>query len=576
MHCFSGDHLLVFDPFGLTRVTLPGKVKHNKKVNGEFLVQNGPLLVGHSNVSKRRFAMTVPELEILPVENWNYNLTYGQAMAVTPAGLPFEVLDNELVIYGMDGKQRSRVKQPKGKLLPRIDFGPQLPAASTHWSASVAMGPDGSFVVFADGRLVGGKLSAGKTAAITEAWSAPAGRPQGQLRLRAGAFGAFVSAFHAAQGKAICALISGGKVVRETVECIAPVDFDGTNIVYQASTTEVCRKPIGGGELERFGLPKSAVGIGQVMGDGDRLLYLTPDHERIQDLVNDEVVVRGLPDAERATRAKLLAFVGKFHAPASAANLDLRLAALRPPAYGEGARPQWRWDEGDQSVLRACVVGNLLDESRADRALSASSYSPPTNLGPVTEASMQRMFDAIDAHRLDLLAGVGMLESALESYWDPRKRGRKKPLFEKRAAQMLLWALVESRGARRQPPLAAKARKWAARPLTAEVLIEKIDPKQRWSRRGFDDCQTAFAWVVLDYLEDRALKVFLDWFIERPSGMVDSNMHIVGKPAAAMLSAFPRTKKPLLDHLKKTAAGKNTKQAEKASSLQSSIDFELG
>jgi hypothetical protein len=158
MHSFSGDHLLVFDPFGLTRVTLPGRVKHNKKVNGEFLVQNGPLLVGHSNVSNRRFAMTVPELKILAVENWNYNLAYGEAMAVTPAGLPFEVLDNELVIYGMDGKQRSRVKQPKGKLLPRIDFGPQLSAASTHWSASVAMGPDGSFVVFADGRLVGGKL----------------------------------------------------------------------------------------------------------------------------------------------------------------------------------------------------------------------------------------------------------------------------------------------------------------------------------------------------------------------------------------------------------------------------------
>ncbi len=89
MHSFSDNHLVVMDPFGLTRltrVTLPNKVKTNKKVNGEFVVANGKLLIGHSNVGNQGFAMTVPELKVISVAK----VWYSASWAVTPAGLPIE------------------------------------------------------------------------------------------------------------------------------------------------------------------------------------------------------------------------------------------------------------------------------------------------------------------------------------------------------------------------------------------------------------------------------------------------------------------------------------------------------
>src|SRR6187401_844992 len=112
MHAFVDDHLIVFDAFGLTRIGLSpsGEVKHNKKVVGEFMVQNGSLLVAHSHVSNNRFAMTVPDLKVVPIDDkWNYNLTYGTAIGVTADGLPFEVSGHTLVVYGLDGEQRARV-----------------------------------------------------------------------------------------------------------------------------------------------------------------------------------------------------------------------------------------------------------------------------------------------------------------------------------------------------------------------------------------------------------------------------------------------------------------------------------
>src|SRR5204862_5528615 len=108
----------------------------------------------------------------------------------------------------------------------------------------------------------------------------------------------------------------------------------------------------------------------------------------------DDVFERGLPEGERANRTKVLAFVERFREAANAANLGVRVSALRPPAYGDGPRPDWGWNEGDQSLLRTCVIGNLLARSYEDRDLSAGSYSPPTHLAPVTEADVERMFAA--------------------------------------------------------------------------------------------------------------------------------------------------------------------------------------
>ena len=572
MHAFVDQTLIVFDAFGLTRIT-GGKAKHNKKVVGEFLVANGSLLIGHSEVSNNRFAMTVPDLKVVPVDDkWNYNLTYGTAIGVTPAGLPFEAQAASLVIYKLDGKQLASVDIAPKKLKASIDFGPTSAPDNYAHSATVAMGPDGTFVIFGDGQIVGGKLTGGKKPVVEGGWTVPTARTQGQLRLRAGAFGAFISSFHPAHGKAYCALVAAGKVQAQVVECIAPVDFDGTRIAYQVSPTEVHRRPFGG-EPDRITLPKSAAGVGEVMADGDRLMFVTGDHEQVRDLINDEVIERGLPENEKAARKKVLAFMETFRAPAAAANLDLRLKALRPPAYGMGPRPDYGWNAGDQSLVPSCVIGNFLARSFADRELSAGSWSNMTSITAVTLADVERSFEVVDKYELDFLAGLSMLESPLENHWDMRFGGgnkKPKPILDKPAGRALLWAIIECLGATKQPKLAGRG--WDKRELTPATLIAKIDPAtDKWRRGDHSHAQKAAHLIAFDYFEEETLPVVIDWLVTRPSGMVDANMHIHGDLAKALVRVYPKTKSGLDKAIAAVIAGKDPEKAQKATYLQSML-----
>ncbi len=541
MHTFVDDALIVFDPFGLTRLTLStGKSKHNKKVVGRFLAHNGALLVGHSVVSNNRFAMTVPDMKVVPISSWNTDLTYSTAVGVTPDGLPFTVKQTLLSFYGLDGKALGTATLDKPTKLKGIDLGPALPVVQGA-NTQVATGPDGTFVVFDATGLHGGRLtgtkkkrtgSGAKAPTIEETWTMPLARPQGVVHLRAGTFGAFVSVFHPAQGKAYCALIAGGKVAREVVDCLGSADFDGTRIVYQAALGEVHRKAFGGG-VERIELP--AKGIGDVMASGDHLFLLSTDGESISDLVNDETHVRGLPDAERPNRKKIRAFLDKLRPAANAANLTLKLEALEPPSYGGGPRPKWSWDAGDQSLLSLCVVGNLLARASDDRDLSAGSWSNPMYCARGTEQAVAQLLAGVDEHDLDLLAGLAMMEHVLDQNWEGRY-DKASPMFEPKAARDLLWAVMEAAVGKplgKMPPA-----------IKPETVIAKLDPKKaKWSRGHHSDAQTAAAFLLVDYFGAAAAPVLIDWLAKRPSGMVESNMHIIGDSATALMRAFPETKK---------------------------------
>src|SRR5438046_2450855 len=120
MHAFCGEHLLVFDAFGLTRVTLPtGKTKHNKKVVGQFAVANGTLVIGHSVPMNRRFALTVPELKVIPIgDKLPYNLSYGFSIAVGPDDTLVDASEG-LAVFGTDGKPRGKLAAGGGTALFR-------------------------------------------------------------------------------------------------------------------------------------------------------------------------------------------------------------------------------------------------------------------------------------------------------------------------------------------------------------------------------------------------------------------------------------------------------------------------
>ena len=558
MHAFVGDYVILYDCFGLTRVELStGKVKHNKKVVGEDGWANSTLLVGHSEVSNNRFAMTLPELKVVPVDdNWNYNLKYGTAIGVTPDGLPFEITERTLVVYKVDGKEKHRITIAPKALKASVDLGPALGVENHQVTASTVMGSDGTFVVVGGQEIFGGKL---KGKQVDGAWSIPVARTQGQLQMRAGAFGAFVAAWHPAEQRAYCVLVANGKVKTETVASSAQVDFDGTRIVFQPSPTEVHRKVFGESVIDRLGIPQP--GIGTVMADGERVLFVPPDRERVRDLINDEIVERGLPEAELPNRKKVLAFVERFRGPANAANLDLRLKALRPPAYGQGPRPDWSWGEGDQGLLRVFVVGNLLAKSYEDRDLSAGSYSPPTTLAAVKADDVDRLLAAVREHDLDFLAGLTMLDYALSNNWDSRWGNEKKakPLFEKAAAKKLLAATLHELGVPRGH-------------VTPDAIIAALDPSTEvWRRGDHSHAQKVAGYLVLECFEADAYPIIVDWLVERPSGMVQANMHIMADIAKALVTSYPAAKKPFDAAVEKALAGADDEKKQRVEYLRQTL-----
>jgi len=126
-----------------------------------------------------------------------------------------------------------------------------------------------------------------------------------------------------------------------------------------------------------------------------------------------------------------------------------------------------------------------------------------------------------------------------------------------------------------QPPLAPSAKAWATKPLDAAGILAAIDPRVSFSAGVHSDAELAVLWIVVDYLGADAVPVLLDWLLARPSPMVQSNMHVVGSPAAGLAKFFPAAKAPLLAGIAAAANSSDPATAGRATSLQGTIDFEL-
>jgi hypothetical protein len=161
---------------------------------------------------------------------------------------------------------------------------------------------------------------------------------------------------------------------------------------------------------------------------------------------------------------------------------------------------------------------------------------------------------------------------AIGYLWSPRYGHAKQPVFEKAAGRKLLAAIVETVVSGKPAKLAGTP----ARELDAATLIARLDPATaQWAAGTHSHAQKATLYIVIDTLEAGALPVVLDWLLERPSGMVRSNMHTMGAAAAAMIAAFPATKAAFERRVADVIAGADAEQAQRATSLQQAVAFEI-
>ena len=575
MHHFTADgkHLYLFDAFGLTEVTLPDGARTDK-VRGTFLSVNGELLVAHIEASNKRFARKVPGLKPARLGD-GYDIAY-RPVAVLPDGKRLVCHDEGgLQAYSATtGKAGARLALDgkRFRRLGRVELGPLLSPAPQQDEPKLAVGPDGSFAVLlpGSGELWGGNLGQ-RGLSLDGGWRLETGAPQGRVSLQAGPEGTFISAFHVALDRAFCALVRDGEVATRVVDCVGPAAFGGGELVYQTGDGEVVREPFEGGGRERFLLPDEARGPGEVLAHDETVLFIPPDRERIYDLTSGDVIDRRLPAGEREIRAEFLAIPRRFNALGKSANLTIELTSVNPPAWGAGHRPELRWDHGDMGILRLLVCGQLTE--------LMSSYSPPREIRAVDAGEMIRAFEVIDETELELLKGLRFLGTPYEEcYGGFLSSGRKvkvRPAMKREAEQLLLWAIIETLGSKKPVKLARKARAWARKELTPDLFIRRLAPDSKL--KPWFDAQVAAAWIVLNYFQAGALPVFVDWLVERPSGFVQANSHIIASPVTRMMVQHRSTRAPLLTAIREARARARTEERRMhLENLESSLQSELG
>ncbi|MFT3700692.1 MAG: hypothetical protein QM831_46535 [Kofleriaceae bacterium] len=491
----------MFDAFGLTRVTLStGKAKHNKKVAGDWHLHTGTHVFGHGEVSNKRFGFTLPELTIRKLDDLDYTLAYQRNIGLAPNGTPFSTT----------GTTYAGRPIPPGKQLAQVSLGPSL-LLRDRFAPIVVTSESGHFVMLTATDLRGGHFD-GKQ--ITSTWSAPVELPRGEITLRVGPTFAFASAYHATNHSAHCVQIVQGKLVRTAiVPALGPVDFDGERIAYQPDREHVHRRRFTDEVEEIFELPAAAHGIGEVMADGEHLLFVTPDRETILDLVTDDVIPRGLPDAERETRRVIHAELDAARAASDSIGANLHVRAI------DHGRASWGWSEGDQSLVSFGVIGTFVHRmsSHADQRLRPGSWSNSYQLAPITTADMVRYRAALDAGHVEVLATTEWIRHAIAEAWRAEHHKPTGPRFEKQAGYMLVRELVGQRG---------------DTPITAREIIAALDPVTLERVDGA-------AWLVFDVLEANARDVMVDWMVLRPSAHVATNPHVFRDVLQAIVRLDP-------------------------------------
>jgi hypothetical protein len=547
MHAFvdDGKQLVFFDAFGLTRVQLPKKVKTDRKVSGTWMCANGALALLHSQRTNTRTGRALPALKSVKIEG-SYDLSYGAA-AVLPDGASAMTLghDGNVTVVAVPGAKKlwaASLANGAKAVTGAVDLGALLP--KNGWERAIFIGADGAMVALNPhaGGLFGARIDG---ESLADPWHVPLGSaPQGVLVCTPSIDETFIASFHAKTQQACCVVVDAKHNARSrALDALAPPAFSGGRVVRQTELGVIVRESFAGGAVEKFALPEGTHGVGEVCATGDAIYFITADRNRIVDVKTGDVVERQLPEEEAQLRADYLAFLARFDGSRRASNTTISLAAMDPPAYGAGHRPNWSWNSGDQSLLHYLVVGNFIARARREESpkYSPGSWSYTSELRKHDVDDVAAALRTLETHELSLIDGLSLCSSPLgESWLERTPETERGPRLTSDAARLLLRAIAESLHARGRVSFATEIDAWQREPLDARHFIDMFDPSVE--RDGWFDAQSAALWAVLAAFGPESAPVFVDWLVARKSGFVVGNSHIARDAVEAMLRSFPETK----------------------------------
>src|SRR5262245_28718148 len=343
MHAFTpdGKHLLLIDAHGLTRVTLPAKIKTDRDATGSWLCAGGP----HALVRLGRHdRMAIVDAISLDTKVGFFSLW--TPAALHPAGahvIPFGEASNALAIRTLTGNRIHCPELPDTPDAGTLDLGPARRGTGT-LMPQIAVGPDHA-LAWLDPRR--GKLFVGTlrkaTGPLEDLRAYAIAAPRGVIELRPRSESTFVCAYHPGERRAYCALIEPAGIRTRAVGCLGQVAFTGEKVVYQRDESTIVREPFEGGAAQTLALPSGA-GAGEVMADGDVVCFAPEDRTRVINLTAKKEAARKPPEAARETYQFISGLLSRYAPVAAEAGQTLALADIAVPKKQGRCRPTLIWD----------------------------------------------------------------------------------------------------------------------------------------------------------------------------------------------------------------------------------------
>lgn len=533
-HSLDGKHFAFSDGFGLTRVSLPAKVKTERKISSghDALMSADPTrtqLVAWRQGWDSMHHLSFPELKTLTkIDRFQLSQT---------------------VLSG-DG----------GFVEVRAHFGGEVGTTARRWSApATPEAPVDIALIDAPTReglrmdgAVDGFAWAPLQSASSGVWAVLRGSPrmlyvgdfsERPVRVRwrapvAFAAGDFVTLHPFDDGRvALCAFSprrreatvarfsASGRVeaVRALPAVAPPALLSPDAALHQPDDARVLRSSLDDGSAASFTLPESMRGPGRPFGEGAAMRFLPWDAESILDLETGVALSRKLSDVDAPVRRFMRERVREVNALAYPGGLMIELKNLDVnPArkdYGFG----WDSSLGDGSLHGYLAAGSLaaLTDDDVLRNLdgwrwsvgSGVSLAHPTRPWDLDE--VDQALGALEARGVPLLEALQCLADAYD-FWGSAPTPRR-VAFTTEGARRFLSGMVFAMTARRAEGLRAAAREGHGA-LTAARVVDALRalPEHRGPRVGYHilDLLTA---VAVNALGADALGVVAGLGVASPS-----------------------------------------------------------
>jgi hypothetical protein len=519
MHTFSedGSTVVFVDAFGLTRLSLPKKLKTDRKHAGHWLSGGGGgdvLAVGPDGVPT---AFELPDFKKAGKKKYDFkNPMYAfDAMTMDGRGIScgrtrigvigkygigatfeFRTDSDRVLELGIEERPERRVARA---------FDPKCFAAEE----SVWCGAGGSYAALCNGMLHAGAFGPAEHAEIA---SIKVGFRVGLKRAWPSPEGVCLVVFEPRSGKSHCAWITQDAVLLAIIEGNAPATWDGSRLLVEVDEG-IARRSFESDAVEILPFD-DAVRPGTTMAHGDTVLWLSGDGERIVDVSSNTAINRNLPAAEKAQRRSMLNIHGRYGALLRAANIELCMSEFKA---GPPTSAQFRWSDGDDSLVAGIVIGNLV---REDCGTSASAFRI---LNKPSLEDLSATVAEVQTAGLDFLGGLCFLGDTLSDM----------DLDDDVLDSLLALSVAAAAGS----PISTTPGDNGAPTVDAVLALgpESFEALDLPNGRGCA-AQIALGHLLVRSFAEKSIPVFLDWLILRPTEFLKSRPdalcgQFTGRPA---------------------------------------------